>query len=841
MENTYHYYAFISYSTADSKWAKWLQHQLSYYHIPSSVKKSKIGITNKIRPVFIYEYDLAGNQLHSAIQQELEASKYLIVICSPNAAKSKYVNGEIETFIQMGRSEYIIPFILDGEVNSSNPSIECFPPALLDMLHSGDKRNELRGINVATNGKHQALVDVVATMLGVRRDVLWNRYKARQIKQRIALATMVIFAMIFELFYWDYTRPTYKYFADYVDIWGVPTGVIPLTEETVAKRKNSYRIEYRRTPFGEPNAYKWRVNKVSYVNSALQTSDINIAEWSDRYPVIKVNYNKETGNVMQLVFCDTKDKIILRHNLTQHNGRPACIADFLAPDMSKGTVYTENILPEFFLLGEIWGRQNKAKIVRYVYERDRNGYIIGQTFHSNNDTEVKHTIVSDVCGIFGRIFTLDSLGRRTSEKFIGYDGKPTITKKGTAEIIYTYDNYGNISKTSYHNLEGNYVLNGLGFAFAIIECDEYGNTIEETFYGTDNKPCLSKLGYAKCRYTYNKKGMLATISYYGIDDKPCLEKLGYVEHRYTYNKKGMQTSVSYYGTDGNLCTNGIAKIRYEYNNKGSVATESYFDCNGNPCLGDNGNAKVLYEYDTEDRIVKYTYFDTEGNLCNITNGYAILRYKYGENGKIEEVAYYDANDSLCNTKIGNGAARLVRKYDTRGNETEEACYDKYNKLCINYNGYAILRCDYDERGIPKERRSYDTNGNPCLGHNGFAKVVYKSDSKGNIFEESYYGIDNEPCLRNNYYAKWTARYDDRGNMIEKAYYGIDGKPCLSSEGCAKWTARYDDRGNEIEESFYGIDGKPCFSNVGCAKWTAKYDDRGNIIEISFYGVDGKLI
>ena len=92
MKYTYHYYAFISYATTDSKWAKWLQHQLSYYHIPSSVRKSQIGIPKKLRPIFIYEYDLSGNRLHEALQQELQASKYLIVICSPAAAKSKYVN-----------------------------------------------------------------------------------------------------------------------------------------------------------------------------------------------------------------------------------------------------------------------------------------------------------------------------------------------------------------------------------------------------------------------------------------------------------------------------------------------------------------------------------------------------------------------------------------------------------------------------------------------------------------------------------------------------------------------------------------------------------------------------
>ena len=51
MEATYHYYAFISYSTSDSEWAKKLQHQLSYYHIPSAIKKSKSERVKAIPPI----------------------------------------------------------------------------------------------------------------------------------------------------------------------------------------------------------------------------------------------------------------------------------------------------------------------------------------------------------------------------------------------------------------------------------------------------------------------------------------------------------------------------------------------------------------------------------------------------------------------------------------------------------------------------------------------------------------------------------------------------------------------------------------------------------------------
>lgn len=323
MEQTYHYYAFISYATEDSKWAKWLQHQLSYYHIPSVVKKSQIGIPQKLRPIFVYEYDLVGNQLHKEIEKELVASKYLIVICSPDAAKSTYVNREVNTFIALGRKDRIIPFIVDGEVGAENPAEECFPPALLELIKSGKEEDEIRGANIATNGRRQALVDIVATMLGVRRDVLWNRYKMRLLRQRIAWGVVAFVAMLAGLLYWDYTRPTYEYYADYVDVWGVPKGIIELDKEQVKHRYGTYRFEYRRVPIGCDNPYSdsnRRVVAVNYVNSQGTIMEITQTEHMDRYPVFSIGYDNESGMVKSLIFSQADGKKVVEYELSDEDG-----------------------------------------------------------------------------------------------------------------------------------------------------------------------------------------------------------------------------------------------------------------------------------------------------------------------------------------------------------------------------------------------------------------------------------------------------------------------------------------------------------------------------------------
>ena len=69
-----HYVAFISYSTADEKWAKWLWHSLEYYYVPSNLRKEHPELPRHLRPVFWYKQDLSGTGLEDSLHKELDAS-----------------------------------------------------------------------------------------------------------------------------------------------------------------------------------------------------------------------------------------------------------------------------------------------------------------------------------------------------------------------------------------------------------------------------------------------------------------------------------------------------------------------------------------------------------------------------------------------------------------------------------------------------------------------------------------------------------------------------------------------------------------------------------------------
>lgn len=192
MDSQYQYYAFISYKREDEKWAKWLQKKLEHYKLPTSIRKVNPNLPDKVRPIFKDTTDLSGGVLEKVIKDALSSSKYLIVICSPRAAQSPWVCKEVQEFINSGREEYIIPFIIDGEPNSKDYKNECFPGSLRNLI--GEK--ELLGININENGRDAASIKVIARMFNIQFDTLWQRYQ-RDDRKRRRLAFSVLIFIIF--------------------------------------------------------------------------------------------------------------------------------------------------------------------------------------------------------------------------------------------------------------------------------------------------------------------------------------------------------------------------------------------------------------------------------------------------------------------------------------------------------------------------------------------------------------------------------------------------------------------------------------------------------------------
>jgi WD40 repeat protein len=177
-----HYWAFISYSSKDKTWARWLHQAIETYGLPAELAGRHAtpagpAAPKRFRPVFRDRDELpASADLGAVIKQAISDSRYLIVICSPNAARSVWVNTEIENFISINGRDRVFAIIVEGEPNAGDER-ECFPPALRSFEPiAADARKH-------ADGKGNAKLKLLAGMLGVRFDMLKQRDAVRRRKQ----------------------------------------------------------------------------------------------------------------------------------------------------------------------------------------------------------------------------------------------------------------------------------------------------------------------------------------------------------------------------------------------------------------------------------------------------------------------------------------------------------------------------------------------------------------------------------------------------------------------------------------------------------------------------------
>jgi len=189
---TRRYAAFISYSHDDEPWAKWLQQALERYRIPRRLRRqhSNASLPSRLYPVFRDREELASaSDLSGAIRSALDDSDALVVVCSPAAARSRWVNEEIRFFRRSGRADRVLCLLVAGDPQAD--SSDCaFPPALL-QTDAGLPLPEPLAADVTAHGdgKRGALLKIVAGIIGVSLDELKRRDAQRQIRVRGAIAT----------------------------------------------------------------------------------------------------------------------------------------------------------------------------------------------------------------------------------------------------------------------------------------------------------------------------------------------------------------------------------------------------------------------------------------------------------------------------------------------------------------------------------------------------------------------------------------------------------------------------------------------------------------------------
>lgn len=145
------YRCFVSYRHADNhaegrRWATWLHQSLEKYPVPAGL----VGEPNlrgqpipaSIFPVFRDEEELpADADLSTPILRALENSLGMVVVCSPRARASRFVDDEVRLFKRGTDGDRILGIIIAGSPDQTGLAADtCFPHA---YLHQTDARGEV--------------------------------------------------------------------------------------------------------------------------------------------------------------------------------------------------------------------------------------------------------------------------------------------------------------------------------------------------------------------------------------------------------------------------------------------------------------------------------------------------------------------------------------------------------------------------------------------------------------------------------------------------------------------------------------------------------------------------
>jgi tetratricopeptide (TPR) repeat protein len=148
-------------------------------------------IPKRLSPIFRDQHELAaGEDLTEEIRIALTASRCLIVLCSPAAAKSRWTNEEIEYFKRIHPDGCVIAAIVAGEPGRDGD--DCFPAALTRRY---DRRGRPTGrraeplaadLRATGEGRRLGLLKIIAGILGVGLDDLVQRDHLRR-QRRLAV------------------------------------------------------------------------------------------------------------------------------------------------------------------------------------------------------------------------------------------------------------------------------------------------------------------------------------------------------------------------------------------------------------------------------------------------------------------------------------------------------------------------------------------------------------------------------------------------------------------------------------------------------------------------------
>ena len=819
-DSKYTYYAFISYRRLDSKWAKWLKNRLQAYRLPNKTHSLHQNLPRRFNPIFLDKTNLTPGLLDEGLKKEVQASKYLIVICSKNAhEKSQYIDEEIDYFLDGGGDvSRIIPFIID---DSKTPEEDCFPRRLQELC----REKTILGANVNDSGKNDAFLKVVAYMHGLKLEELSSEDSRRKKRTYFWAAVISFFILVVmgisAYKCWDYYVPKTKYYLDYTEKYGVPVGIRELSSADIKAMAEHYTIV----------SSKNKIRELRHENSHGRLIAHERYGMLDRPVLAKYDYD-EKKELRVVTYYDENNKEFLALNYVNKNTVNFTSSN-LSSEYSSGAFLDSNVSSNSTSNDE---EDTKAEITRYLIDYDENGFVKEIRYSAD---QVYNYVALDKYGVSGLKYKRDSKGRAIGDELLVYTGTKGVAtnaddyqvlgnKEGIYSREYKYDDEDNLVEISFWGDNHTPILCKDGWFKKSISCDNKHNIISEFFYDDNDSLTDNKSFYAECRTDFNGDGDVIERWYYNASEVLCINDEGVAGEKKVYDAEGFLTEISYWGTDKKpvFCNEGYSSVIIQNDQEGNPITIDYYGISGTPILY-NGFNRIIREYDNLGNIVSESYWNNDAPALTTHGYYAKQLCDYDEDGRLIKESYFGLKGEPVWSYAGSsrGACSSASyEYDEKGNEIKRSFFGLEGEPIISMYGAATMQAECNEQGNYTAVYYLGTDGNLILCSENYAYELIQYDKCGREIQRSKYDTDGRPILCSDGYASVLEQYDNKGNRVRLDFLGTDGRP-INAFGDLYATAitDYDLRGNPIKEWYFDSEGMPALCAGGYAYTEMTYD------------------
>ncbi len=349
----------------------------------------------------------------------------------------------------------------------------------------------------------------------------------------------------------------------------------------------------------------------------------------------------------------------------------------------------------------------------------------------------------------------------------------------------------------------------------------------------------------KARYIYNGN-LLKETRYVDDSGAVCACSTGAAIIRYARyddgNRYSLPKSIAHYNQADSPVVSAATdcfKTITEIDEKGIERSEKFIGPNGLPMP----NRLGVYGYNYPPALL-YNRYDEQctgqgGEVINNLLGFATVEYVDNEDGFEIMETRFDKRYHITKTNLlGDGAAIIHYKRDSRGNEIERSFANEKDEPINNRRGFYKITSVYNDSNMLKEQSYFDSAGKPVTDAYDVHHYKYSKDSVGRLVAEKYFNNQDAPCKDNfDQVYECRFRYDGYGRRISTTYWNVNGQPMNRWNGYHESQIAYNDDGKPVKYTYLDENGQYVKTNTGYSVQKISYNRHGLTAVRSYFDGD----